>query len=84
MKLERLSSASVRQEYLPRKFMKPSWKPLGRRLLLIAQGKKCAAEFKMERESVEDDERSGCPKDASADKNVKVVYTLIMCDTNHS
>ena len=31
-------------------------------------------------ESVEDDGRSDLPKDATADENVKVVYTLVMCD----
>ena len=31
-------------------------------------------------ESVEDDGRSGHPKDATADENVKVVHTLVMCD----
>ena len=33
-----------------------------------------------ERESVEDDGQSGCPKDATTDENVKVVHTLVMCD----
>ena len=33
-----------------------------------------------DRESVEDDGRSGHPKDATADENVKVVHTLVMCD----
>ena len=42
--------------------------------------KKWAAECKRDRESVEDDGRSGCPKDATADENVKVVHTLVMCD----
>ena len=41
---------------------------------------KWAAEFKGERESVEDDGRSGCPKDATADETVTVVHTLVMCD----
>ena len=41
--------------------------------------KECTAEFKKGRESVEDDGRSGRPKDASADENVKVVHTLVMC-----
>ena len=31
-------------------------------------------------ESVEDDGRSGRPKDATADENVKVVHTLVICD----
>ena len=34
----------------------------------------------MGRDSVEDDGRSGRPKDATADENVKVVHTLVMCD----
>ena len=37
---------------------------------------KWAAEFKRGRESVEDDGRSGRPKDATTDENVKVV----ICD----
>ena len=41
--------------------------------------KKWAAHFKSWRESVEDDGRSGCPKDATADLNVKVVHILVMC-----
>ena len=39
--------------------------------------KKWAAGFK--RGSVEDDGCSGHPKDATADENVKVVHTLVMC-----
>ena len=41
---------------------------------------KRAAEFKRGRESVEDDGWSGRPKDATADKHVKVVHPLVMCD----
>ena len=41
---------------------------------------KWAAEFKRGRESGEDDGRSGRPKDATADENVKVVHTLVMRD----
>ena len=33
-----------------------------------------------ERESVEDDGRSGHHKDATTDENVKVVHTLVVCD----
>ena len=31
-------------------------------------------------ESIEDDGQSGRLKDATADENVKVVHTLVMCD----
>ena len=31
-------------------------------------------------DSVEDDGQSSRPKDATADENVKVVHTLVMCD----
>ena len=41
---------------------------------------KWAAEFKRGRESVEDNGRSGRPKDATADENVKDVHILVMCD----
>ena len=42
--------------------------------------KKWAAEVKKGRDSVADDARSGQPKDATVYENVKVVYTLVMCD----
>ena len=42
--------------------------------------KKWVAEFKRGRESVEDDGRSDRPKDATADENVKVIHTLVMCE----
>ena len=42
--------------------------------------KKWAAEFKRGRESVEEYGWSGHSKDATADKIIKVVHTLIMCD----
>ena len=42
--------------------------------------KKWAVEFKRERVSVEDDRRSGRPKNATTDENDKVVHTLVMCD----
>ena len=42
--------------------------------------KKWTAEFKTGRESVEDDGRSGRAKDTTADENVKVVHTMVMCD----
>ena len=44
--------------------------------------KKSTAEFKRGGggESIEDDNRSGRPKDATTDDNVEVVHTLVMCD----
>ena len=45
--------------------------------------KKLATEFKRVRESIEDDEWSGHPKDVTADVNVKVMPTLVMCDRRH-
>ena len=49
-------------------------------LLLIAPVKKWAAEFQRGRESIQDDERSGRPKDAFTDENIEIVHNLVMCD----
>ena len=59
--------------------MKTSLESLGRNLLLIAQWKNVQQSLSGE-ESAENDERSGRPKDACTDKNVKVVHTLAMCE----
>ena len=53
--------------------MKTSRKTFGRCLL-----PKWAL-FKRGRESTEYDGRSGRPKDDTADENVKVVHTMVMC-----
>ena len=42
--------------------------------------KKWAVEFKRGKESIEDDARSGRPKDATTDGNVEIVHNLVMCD----
>ena len=60
--------------------MTTSLKPLGMSLLLTARLKKWAAAFRRGRESMEDYERFGHPRKASIDKNVELVYSLIMCD----
>ena len=53
---------------------------LGKLSLSYSIVKKWLVGFKRERESVEDDEQSCRPKDATADENVKAVHTLVMCD----
>ena len=65
---------------LPKEIHEYVMEPLGKRLLLIRTVKKWAAEFKRRRESIAEDRWSGCPKDATAIENVKVVHTLVMCD----
>ena len=32
------------------------------------------------RESIDDDQRSGHPKDTSTDENVEIIHNLVMCD----
>ena len=54
-------------------------KPLGRSPLLIAQWNYGHQSLRVG-QSVEDDGWSVRPKDATADENVKVVHTLVMCD----
>ena len=53
---------------------------MGRSLSSDSAVKKSAIQLKRERESIEDDGRSGHPKDDFADENIKVVHTLVMCD----
>ena len=53
---------------------------LGKESPFYSTVKKWTAGLKRVRETVEDDEMSGCPKGATADENAKVVHTLVMCD----
>ena len=42
--------------------------------------KKWAAEFRWRRESTEDDELFGLPKEGNTDENIEIVHRLVMCD----
>ena len=42
--------------------------------------KKWVAEFRRGRESIEDDEQSGYPKETASDENFEIVRRLVMCD----
>ena len=65
----------------PKETHKDFMKTLSRKeSISYSKVKKLAAEFKRRRESVEDIGQSGHPKDATADENVTVVHTLVICD----
>ena len=78
----------------PKEIHEDSMKTLRNESLSYITVKKWAAEFKRvcvcvcvcvcvrerERESIEDDVRSGRPKDDTTDENVEIVHNLIMCD----
>ena len=51
---------------------------------MVTLGKEFPSYSLKGRESVEDDGRSGRPKDATTDENVNDVHTLVMCDRRHS
>ena len=84
-KMEKPESRAV-IKYFCRKVMPPKEihedfvETLGMESTSSSTVKKWAAKIKRGRESVEEDERSGRPKDATADENVMVVHTLLMCD----
>ena len=57
---------------------------LGDKSPLYSIVKKWAAEFRRGRESMENYEWSGCPKEATTDVNVELVHSWIMCDRTRS
>ena len=64
----------------PKEIQEDFMEILGKESPFYSTVKKWAAEFKFNRtrESVEDDGRSGLPKDSMADENVNDVHTLVM------
>ena len=64
----------------PKEINEDFMETLGKESAFYSTVKKWAADFKRGRESVEDDIRSGRPKYATSDENVKFVHTLVMCD----
>ena len=84
-KMEKLEIRAVtkyfcKQGMPPKEIHEEFMETLGKESPSYSTVKKWAAEFKRGRESIEGDGRSGHPKDATADENVKVVHTLVMCD----
>ena len=55
-------------------------KTLGKESPSYSTVKKWAAEFKIGRESFEDDGPSGRAKDATTDENIKDVHILVVCE----
>ena len=62
----------------PKEFHEGFMKTLGNESLSYSTVKKWAAEFTHGSESIEDDARSGRPKDATTDENVEIVHNLVM------
>ena len=46
----------------------------------LQHGEEWAAEFRRGEESMEDYDQSGNPKEATTNKNVELVHSLILCD----
>ena len=64
----------------PKEIHEDFMKTLGNESPSYSTVKNWAAEFKLGRESIEDDARSGRPKDATTDENVEIVHNLVICD----
>ena len=80
-KMEKLKIRTV-IKYFCKKEMPPKeiHETLGKEPPSYSTANDWAAEFKRGRESIEDDELAGRPKDATADENVKVAHTVVIRD----
>ena len=80
MKSERLSNTSVRKGCPLKEIHEDFLETLGKALPSYSIVNKWAVELKRGGGRVEDYGRSGRPKNATVDENVKVVHILVMCD----
>ena len=64
----------------PKEIHEDYMETLGKESTSYSTLKKWAAEFRRGRESIEDYERFGHPKEATTDENFKIVFSLVMCD----